>query len=750
MWLADIFAMDVISLYLHALKFIAIAVAVLILISGIDDLIIDVVYWFRRAWRAATIYRVHDRLNYRALYDPAEKPLAIMVPAWHETGVIGRMAELAATTLDYENYHIFIGTYPNDPDTQRDVDQVCARFRNVHKVVCARPGPTSKADCLNNILDAMLQFETRAGVEFAGFVLHDAEDVISAMELRLFNYLVDRKDLIQLPVYPLEPRWSDFTSAHYMDEFAEMHGKDILVREALAEQVPSAGVGTCFSRRAVTALLADGDGVAFDLQSLTEDYDIGFRLRAKGMTEVFVRFPVVREADGADQPGASFGKSASEASVISVRACFPDTIGAAVRQKARWIIGIVYQGFTNHRWTADRTLNYFLWRDRKGVVSSFVSFLAMLILLQLSALWVYQTFVPDNDTFASVFLGDRWFTILLIANTVLLTNRVAQRVFFVSTYYGVAEGLLSVPRLFWGNLINFLANCRAIRQILLHGDSRRVAWDKTSHVFPVLAEQARARYPLGGILVAQGAISEEELAAALIRRYRGLRLGSWLVHQGLITTSQLAAAVAEQSGVPWEAAETVAIAPQVIEQLPAELAWRYAVLPLREHGRTLVLASESDLDPVSTAALARKLKRPVSYVIVPKGQVTVGLRHWHGGSGTDDPRRTLEEAVAGNRLTAARAEMLWQEYVSRQVLFAEVLMSLGHLDRAALCAVLLRHERSTLNLGEYMVAQGIISQAALHEALELQETLQCSMSSLLEREGLLAPSGEKAFEAYAV
>ncbi|HMF99220.1 MAG TPA: glycosyltransferase, partial [Vicinamibacterales bacterium] len=241
---------DLVATYLYGLKFIAIGLAVLMLISGVDDLIIDIVYWLRRAWRATTVYRAHERLHARALLEPAEKPLAIMVPAWRETGVIGRMAELAATTLDYENYHIFVGTYPNDPDTQRDVDEVCARFRNVHKVVCARPGPTSKADCLNNVLDAMLQFERRAKLQFAGFVLHDAEDVISEMELRLFNYLVDRKDLIQLPVYPFERQWSDFTSAHYMDEFAELHGKDILVREALAGQVPSAGVGTCFSRRA--------------------------------------------------------------------------------------------------------------------------------------------------------------------------------------------------------------------------------------------------------------------------------------------------------------------------------------------------------------------------------------------------------------------------------------------------------------------------------------------------------------------
>lgn len=259
-------------------------------ISGLDDFFIDVVYWVRRIKRKLSVYRRYPRMSYRELYKPDEKPLAIMVPAWNETGVIGNMAELAATTLDYENYHIFVGTYPNDPDTQRDVDEVCARFPNVHKVVCARPGPTSKADCLNNVLDAITQFERSANFAFAGFILHDAEDVISPMELRLFNYLVERKDLIQIPVYPFEREWTHFTSMTYIDEFSELHGKDVPVREALAGQVPSAGVGTCFSRRAVTALLADGDGIAFDVQSLTEDYDIGFRLKEKGMTEILSVF----------------------------------------------------------------------------------------------------------------------------------------------------------------------------------------------------------------------------------------------------------------------------------------------------------------------------------------------------------------------------------------------------------------------------------------------------------------------------
>jgi DNA-binding CsgD family transcriptional regulator len=130
---------ELLDLYLRGVGGLAIGLAVLLLLSGLDDLVIDVVYWVRRAWRAATIYRVHDRLGPQALYAPAEQPFAIMVPAWHETGVIGQMADLAARTLDYENYHIFVGTYPNDPETQADVDAVCARYRNVHKVICARP-----------------------------------------------------------------------------------------------------------------------------------------------------------------------------------------------------------------------------------------------------------------------------------------------------------------------------------------------------------------------------------------------------------------------------------------------------------------------------------------------------------------------------------------------------------------------------------------------------------------------------------
>lgn len=730
-WLVDGFAT-----YLYGLKLIAIVVAMAMLVSGVDDLFIDAVYWLRATWRRLTVYRRHDRLEYQALYEREEQPLAIMVPAWHETGVIGQMAELAATRFDYENYQIFVGTYPNDPDTQKDVDEVCARFPNVHKVVCARPGPTSKADCLNNVLDAIFQFERKANLSFAGFILHDAEDVISDMELRLFNYLVDRKDLIQIPVYPFERPWYNFTSLHYLDEFAELHSKDVPVREAVSGQVPSAGVGTCFSRRAVIALLEDGDGIAFDVQSLTEDYDIGFRLKEKGMEEVFVRFPVIREAKSTPNRRWRLGMHERDTNVICVREYFPDTFQTAVRQKSRWIIGIVYQGFKTHKWSSNWKLNYFLWRDRKGALTNFLSFTASLILLQLLALILYQWLAPDPYYFLSIFEGDSWLITLLWINMFLMSNRMLQRLIFVTRYYGLVQGMMSIPRLFWGNIINFMANWRALSQIIAQGDPRRVAWDKTTHDFPSLGEENRARRPLGQILVSQGSLSKQQLDEAVLNIEPGLRLGSSLVHQGLITTEQLAAGVSEQSGVAWEHVDALSLPEALLAKVPPNVAVHYGVIPLRMEKEVLVLGCETYLDPVSLGALSRKLGVRVSYVIACKGEITLGLRCWYVRGQRTNPKQVLQGALHEGLIDEAVYADIWARYQASLVMLPEILTSLGHIDEAALRSLLLRHESSEELLGDFLVEQEVVSEQVLAQAKALQNTYQLNVHDLLRAAGV--------------
>ncbi|GGU50975.1 bacteriophage N4 adsorption protein B [Pseudomonas laurentiana] len=707
---------DFLAYVLFALKLLAIVLASLMFLLGLDDLFIDLVYWLRKLVRRFRIYDKYARADERRLFDVPEKPLAIMVPAWHEVGVVGEMARLAASTLDYENYQIFVGTYPNDPSTQADVDAVCLHFPNVHKVICARPGPTSKADCLNNIIDAILRFQRDARIEFAGFILHDAEDVISPMELRLFNYLLPNKDMIQIPVYPFTPQWHGFTAGHYVDEFAENHGKDVIVREALSGQVPSAGVGTCFSRRAITALLEDGDGIAFDVQSLTEDYDIGFRLKQKGMKCIFARYSM-NDPQLALKREWRWGMSREFAQVICVREHFPRDWQHAIRQKSRWIVGIVFQGTSNLGWGHTKALNYFLWRDRRGLFAYLLSFLVNLLFLVLLAMWLVTVIAPHAWRFPSILSDSPVLVTLLWLNGLLLINRLFQRGYFVTRYYGIIEGLLSAPRMMWSNFVNFFANLRALRQVLEMGDSRRVAWDKTTHEFPALTTPMRV--PLGHRLVAKGLISEAQLEAALTSPVRR-RLGRELLLRGLIDSEQLVQALAEQLELEWAPLNPFKIAPELIAQLPRRLAIHYAVLPVAEEGATLVLASEGPVSQVALGVISRQLKRPVRCQLAPQGRVALGLSYHYPSPWQQEDTRQMLAVLARHQ----NDERLLERVSHHQVMLGALLQVRGILPSSLFNQALIDFNAEQMSIGEHLVARGMITAEVLYETLAEQATEQ--------------------------
>ncbi|KAF1055005.1 MAG: hypothetical protein GAK43_00540 [Stenotrophomonas maltophilia] len=716
---------DVLAYLLYGLKWLAIVLAALMFVLGLDDLFIDLVYWGRRLIRQVRVYSHFERADEERLYQAPEKPLAIMVPAWQEVGVVGEMARLAASTLGYENYQIFVGTYPNDAQTQADVDAVCLAFPNVHKVVCARPGPTSKADCLNNVIDAILRFEASARVQFAGFILHDAEDVISPLELRLFNYLLPAKDLIQIPVYPFAPQWSGFTAGHYVDEFAENHGKDVIVREALTGQVPSAGVGTCFSRKAIAALLEDGDGIAFDVQSLTEDYDIGFRLKQKGMKCIFARYSVNDEKLALHNPHRP-GMNKRFAQVICVREHFPRDLQHAIRQKSRWITGIVFQGTRNLGWSGKAMLNYFLWRDRRGMIAYALSFLVNLLFLVLVAMALIAWLAPDAWRFPSLLADSRLLSVLLWLNGLMLLNRLFQRFWFVTRFYGLAQGLLSAPRMMWSNFVNFFANVRALRQVLEMGDSRRVAWDKTTHEFSALASPQRPA--LGQQLLAKGLLDADQLEAAATNPVRR-RLGRELLLRGLLDSQQLVQALAEQLGAEWMPLNPLRLDAARIQAFPRRLALRYAVLPVAEENGALVLASERPLSQVSLGAISRHLGRPVRYRLAPQGRVTLGLRHWYGGERLGEETRAVLDVLQRHPDDAA----LMERICIRQVLFGELLQVRGILPVSLFNQALIDFDPERESLGQHLLSRGLIDQAVLDDALR-QQIEEQHASYLIARE----------------
>jgi adsorption protein B len=353
------------------------------------------------------------------------------------------------------DYRLYVGCYPNDPATIAAVR--AAAGPRVRLVIGPAPGPTSKADCLNRIWEQMLADEAEEGRQFKAVVLHDAEDVVHSAELPLFDALIERHDLVQLPVVPLVDPRSRFVSGHYLDEFTEAHGKELVVRAGLGASLPSAGVGCAVSREALAALAA-GRGAPFDPDSLTEDYELGLRLRMLGRRGAFVRLPA--------GPGRG---------VIATREYFPATLDAAVAQKARWMTGIALAGWDRLGWAGGLAERWMRLRDRQSLLAALVLAAGYLAL----ALWVALLLADWLTPFTLPPFGPL-LNALLAVNSALLLWRLSMRFGFVAAAFGWREGLRSLPRTVTANIIAMMAARRALARYLSGGTH----WDKTAHVFP--------------------------------------------------------------------------------------------------------------------------------------------------------------------------------------------------------------------------------------------------------------------------
>jgi adsorption protein B len=300
-------------------------------------------------------------------------------------------------------------------------------------------------------------------------VLHDAEDVVHPAEYRVFDSLIERFDLIQLPVVPLVDPESRWVSGHYLDEFAVHHGKTLIAREAVGAGIPSAGVGCAFSRHVLTRVAEGRDG-PFDATSLTEDYELGMRLSQFGGKAAFVRLP--------ESPGGP---------PVCVRAHFPATLAAAVTQKSRWIAGIALSGWDRLGWQGGLAERWMRINDRRALFAALVVLAAYVALVLNCATLVFDLALdaPPRPSPSPLF------TKLLVVSAVLLVWRLFMRAVLVTQTYGWREGLRSIPRAFLANIIDMMAARRALR---IYRRSRRdgvVRWDKTGHRFPANPAAAR-------------------------------------------------------------------------------------------------------------------------------------------------------------------------------------------------------------------------------------------------------------------
>lgn len=435
----------------------------------LDDLVVDFLALFRK--QKAKKLSENDMKKMLAL---PEKKIGILVANWHEEEIIERIAAGNVNALQYSNYEIILGVYPNDTGTLEAARRAEKKLKNVTVVVNTMNGPTSKGQMLNLMVNYISSHnESNPNDAFEMVLIQDSEDIIHPFSLKLMNKHAEEYDFIQIPVFSLDVPLTKFTAGVYIDEFIESHTKDLLVRDYYRAGLPSAGVGTGMRWSAVQKLLKVQEGAFLNEKTLTEDYHLG-------LTCHDLKFKSHFACEYFDLKDPKTNETKTE--YIATREYFPQKFRQSIRQKTRWSLGISLQGFEERKWKSSSAFEtYFLWRDRKGLVNAPLFTMALIFTIYFCYSYFVEGFWPhlESSIWQNIFITLMW------SNLVFSVLRIVNRIRLVAKVYGGKVASLVPVRWVVSNFINTSCTYNAVYQwssAKLRGELPK--WSKTDHVIP--------------------------------------------------------------------------------------------------------------------------------------------------------------------------------------------------------------------------------------------------------------------------
>ena len=328
------------------------------------------------------------------------------------------------------------------------------------KVIVNRlPGPTSKGQMLNEMFAQV--FSTDDAPELV--VLHDSEDVIDARSFAVYAAYAQENDFIQAPVFSLNRGKGAIVASTYMDEFAERHTRELIVRDAVGAAIPSAGVGTCVTKTPHQAFPGDARTGA----------DV--RHRHRGLHP----WHRSQALQGSSRHSPLSRATLTTVWTSSLRAnIFPKTLEASIKQKTRWVYGINFEAFCKLGWTGDPWDFYFFLRDRKGMITSFLPPIsaALLGLMLLG----YVELADFPEPMGDVVIVSMWI------NFFALITRYVVRVISGYEVYGKYDWIGIAMRWPAALYINMAAVYRAWKTFLGESElaTKPIVWSKTVHDIP--------------------------------------------------------------------------------------------------------------------------------------------------------------------------------------------------------------------------------------------------------------------------
>ena len=530
----------------------------------------------------------------------------------------------------------------------------------------------------------MLLAEREKGIRYEMVVLHDAEDIVHPLELKLFNYLIPRKDMVQVPVVPIEMPMHYLTAGTYVDEFAENHSKDLLVREILSRMIPSAGVGTAVSRRVFEELASQHHNEPFNTNTMTEDYEFGFRVAELKMTSILAIFRVLRTQTVIRGFWHKRQEIRQVRELVATREFFPDRFNLAVRQKSRWILGIALQGWKNIGWPGGFWRKYMMFRDRKALATNFINMLGYVTLV-----YGFYLYLTRPGIYLISFVHYHWVWYVIVGDTILMVERFLQRFVAVRTITSTKQALLSIPRVMVLNFINFSATMVAIWQFVsMEFLGKQVAWAKTSHTFPSAGQLQEYRRKLGDLLLENRLISVAQLRQGLeTQQQSGGKLGAVLTGLGYLSEEDLVAILGRQFRVPTCEIDLRTLDVSLLEKLPQRFAEQHLVLPLRRVNSHVEVATANASDEPLKRDLEKFLDCPVNFFLAGEKDLHFAI-----------PRAYMRKA-SGRRL------------------LGEMLVAAGVITEENLRSALKAQKASGRKLGEVLQDMNLVTLEVIQEHL---------------------------------
>lgn len=216
-----------------------------------------------------------------------------------------------------------------------------------------------------------------------------------------------------------------------------------------------------------------------------------------------------------------------------------------MRQRARWVYGIAWQGLRNIGWEKNLKFNYALLRDRVAFFANFLYLFGYLLIIYVAAVaGVRRFFRPDFVLPPLVGRGEIWWQLGLVVMFFFFW-RLLMRFIFVYKVYGLEHALVTPIKMVVGNVLNIASSGLAMLWLIraLH-TGREQGWIKTEHEFP--AEKLEAfRRKIGDLLLSRHLITAGQLEEAVrIQQKTGKKVGEILVEKGYITPQELEEALA--------------------------------------------------------------------------------------------------------------------------------------------------------------------------------------------------------------